>query len=56
MRLQMLQVGIVVLLAATSCRLVVYHVLLAQDLGKTLTAAPVSIKYFAFVAFVVDVQ
>ena len=34
---------IVVLLAATSGRVSV--VLLAQDLGKTLTAAPVSIRY-----------
>ena len=36
---------IVVLLAATRGRLVVYVVLLAQDIGKTLTAAPVAIKY-----------
>ena len=35
----------VVLLAATRGRLVVSVVLLAQDLGKMLTAASVSIRY-----------
>ena len=34
-----------VLLAATMGRLTVSVVLLAQDLGKTLTAAPLSIRY-----------
>ena len=36
---------IVVLLAATRGRQVASEVLLAQDFGNTLTAAPVSIKY-----------
>ena len=36
---------IVVLLAATIGRLAVSVVLLAQDLGKTLTTVPVSIRY-----------
>ena len=35
-----------VLLAATRGRQSTSEVLLAQDLGKTLTATPVSIKYF----------
>ena len=45
MRLQVPQVFIVVLLAATRGKLLVSVVLLAQDLGGTLTAAPVSINY-----------
>ena len=36
---------IVVLLAATRGRQAASEVLLVQDLGKTLTAAPVSIRY-----------
>ena len=42
--LQVPYVFIVVLLAATRGRQAASEVLLAQDLGKTLTAAPVSIR------------
>ena len=41
------------LLAATRGRLPVSVVLLEQDLGKTLTAAPASIRYLDFYCFTV---
>ena len=44
-RLQLPQVFIVLLSAATRGRLPAPEIPLAQDFGKTLTAAPVSIKY-----------
>ena len=44
-RLQLPYVFLVVLFAATRGRQSTSEILLAQDFGKTLTAAPVSIKY-----------